>query len=637
MPNKLTYWQKRFLKIKADNVDDADSYTQDALKRIAPARKEVLRLIDSFAERYAKEDGTIDEAEAKKKLSGLELRKWQNNIDEWKRKARAGGYDRELNLEYYRSRVSRIQTLKAQMSVVMAEYAAKESPKMATRLMSTFKATYYRNIYTRQQQKGLFSANFAKFDDKMLKQVIDKPWLGNTFSKRIWKNYTKTLPDMLTETLSKGIVLGYNTDKLTRLVKGRFVDVSQSNLQRLIHTEMSHISETAIFQSYIEDGVEQYEYMATLEKNTCQVCRHLDGQIFSIKERREGINYPVIHARCRCTTSAYYKEAELLKNRQRASRNPITDKLEMISKTNYTDWLSKVGLSKDEMPIAKPAAPKTDFKAIMDKTNFAAKVGAKNANQFIEHLQNNKNADQQELYSVLGDELTYEKMSYSKNFAVTNHVTLSQSAFDGKAGRNPLTVVYHENGHALDYLLANHATDGAGYYVGLTKYKGRKYAQNRNLFSANPDYALKDTINEEMSAYLNQGIEEVKRPRRNVKNFNEKYEEYINYLHAKDDRIKEVINNLKAEKEKGTNTAAISDMMEATRLFGDYPLGFGHGASYWKSNGSQETEFFAEISESLNTDPKQYELIKSILPKSVEIYHQMIKDGLAIVKKKKGL
>ncbi|MDT2885540.1 phage head morphogenesis protein, partial [Lactococcus lactis] len=87
----------------------------------------------------------------------VELKAWNNTLDEWERKAKSGGYDRELNLEYYRSRVSRIKTLQAQMSVVMAEYAAKESPKLATRLMNTFKSTYYRNIYTQQQQRGQIS------------------------------------------------------------------------------------------------------------------------------------------------------------------------------------------------------------------------------------------------------------------------------------------------------------------------------------------------------------------------------------------------------------------------------------------------------------------------------------------------
>lgn len=633
MAEDLSYWQKRYLKIKADAIAAAELEEKEARKRIEPAKKELIRLTERFVSRYSLEDGVLDETAVKKKLRGVELKVWNNTLDEWERKAKAGGYDRELNLEYYRSRVSRIKTLQAQMSVVMAEYAAKESPKLATRLMNTFKSTYYRNIYTQQQQRGQISGNFAKFDDKMLKQVIAKPWMGDTFSKRIWKNYTQTLPTVLTDTLSKGVVLGYNTDRLVKMVQGRFVDVSRSNIQRLVHTEMAHNSEEATYEGYLEDGVEEYEYMATLEKNTCEVCQALDGTIHKIEDKKEGVNYPVIHARCRCTTGAYYKDAELLKNRKRAARDPETGQAELVDKMSFDDWAQKVGIT----PSEKIAMPKMDFKAIMGKTNFIAKVGNKNANQFIEHLQNNKNADQQELYSVLGDELTYEKMSNSKNFAITNHVTLSQSAFDGKAGREPLTVVYHENGHAFDYLIANLATDGKGYHVGVTKIKGQKFAQHRNLFSANPDYMLKDTINEEMNAYLHQGIEEVKKPRRNVKNFNEKYDEYVNYLHAINDRANEIVDELKVLKEKGTNTAAISDMMEATRLFGDYPLGCGHGASYWKNNGSQETEFFAEISETFNTDPKQYELIKSILPKSVDIYHQMIKDGLEIVKKKKGV
>ena len=346
MVEDLSYWQKRYLKIKADAIAAVELEEKEARKRIAPAKKELIRLTERFVSRYSLEDGVLDETAVKKKLRGVELKAWNNTLDEWERKAKTGGYDRELNLEYYRSRVSRIKTLQAQMSVVMAEYAAKESPKLATRLTNTFKSTYYRNIYTQQQQRGQISGNFAKFDDKMLKQVISKPWMGDTFSKRIWKNYTQTLPTVLTDTLSKGVVLGYNTDRLVKMVQGRFVDVSRSNIQRLIHTEMAHISEEATYEGYVEDGVEEYEYMATLEKNTCEVCQALDGTIHKIEDKKEGVNYPVIHARCRCTTGAYYKDAELLKNRKRAARDPETGKAELVDKMNYDEWAQKVGISK---------------------------------------------------------------------------------------------------------------------------------------------------------------------------------------------------------------------------------------------------------------------------------------------------
>ncbi|XOW21624.1 minor capsid protein [Lactococcus cremoris] len=634
MAEDLSYWQKRYLKIKADAIAAAELEEKEARKRIAPAKKELIRLTERFVSRYSLEDGALDETAVKKKLRGVELKAWNNTLDEWERKAKAGGYDRELNLEYYRSRVSRIKTLQAQMSVVMAEYAAKESPKLASRLMNTFKSTYYRNIYTQQQQRGKISGNFAKFDDKMLKQVIAKPWMGDTFSKRIWKNYTQTLPTVLTDTLSKGVVLGYNTDRLVKMVQGRFVDVSRSNIQRLIHTEMAHISEEATYEGYVEDGVEEYEYMATLEKNTCEICQALDGTIHKIEDKKEGVNYPVIHARCRCTTGAYYKDAELLKNRKRAARDPETGKAELVDKMSFDDWAKKVGIE-HKVPN-QPAMSKANKTAkgnlveIMGKTNMRIQVGGDNYDNFINHL-NKADEKQQELYSIAGEDLTFGNFNQT-NAAMNNTVFLRQRAFDGQAGFNqPLGVVYHENGHALDYIAAKYDTEGAGYVIG----KGKKTAKV-TFISSNPKYNLAQTIDEDLRKYVHGDLKEVKKPRQGSKDFQKKYDEFWNYrTKAKENREKFLKDMLEIKK-RGVHVSSLSDILEAATEFGSSPLGGGHGASYWKVAGNRETEFFAEISDILNTDPEQYELIKKILPNAVEKYHEMVDDAIKIIKQKKG-
>lgn len=76
----------------------------------------------------------------------------------------------------------------------------------------------------------------------------------------------------------------------------------------MITTEMAHATEEATASAYDASGVEKYEYLATLETHTCDICRHLDGKVFELSERVEGVNYPVIHAHCRCTTAPWYDE-----------------------------------------------------------------------------------------------------------------------------------------------------------------------------------------------------------------------------------------------------------------------------------------------------------------------------------------
>jgi len=76
--------------------------------------------------------------------------------------------------------------------------------------------------------------------------------------------------------------------------------------------------------------------MATLESHTCTICGHLDGQRFKMSERQAGVNYPLIHARCRCTTVPFI--ADLPDVGERWMRDPETGKGKMVKDVKFDEW-----------------------------------------------------------------------------------------------------------------------------------------------------------------------------------------------------------------------------------------------------------------------------------------------------------
>ena len=56
------------------------------------------------------------------------------------------------------------------------------------------------------------------------------------------------------------------------------------------------------------DGVEQYQILATLDSETCEICGELDGKIFLVENAVIGLNFPPFHSGCRCTTVPYYDD-----------------------------------------------------------------------------------------------------------------------------------------------------------------------------------------------------------------------------------------------------------------------------------------------------------------------------------------
>lgn len=403
--NGADYWRKRALKVKNAALVKGEQYEFDMAKRLANAALEVESAIDVWAKKYADEDGTINADEARQMFRGIENHQWQNTLDEWERKARAGGYDHELNLEYYRSRISRLQALEAQLKNILAGYAKPEQVQMLGMLTNVYSDTYYRTVYNAQSQKDTFTADFAQFDTEELKKAVSKPWHGNDFSSRVWGNMADTLPDMLQKAVGRGIALGYNPEKLVKEARVTFRNFKKYQVHRLITTELAHATEEATYEAYTQSNIEQYEYLATLEVRTCETCGHLDGKVFAVKDREEGVNYPVMHAHCRCTTAPWYEELAD-ESTPRWARDPETGKGEQVPSQSFDEWrayqqaISKNGIigvtTKDGVDISGVSRHVTERMAqrevgvssikqaltqplhvYPDKTNVSGQVGRK--------------------------------------------------------------------------------------------------------------------------------------------------------------------------------------------------------------------------------------------------------------------
>jgi len=72
------------------------------------------------------------------------------------------------------------------------------------------------------------------------------------------------------------------------------------------------------FRGYEDLDIEKYQYLGTLDKDTCPVCRKLDGKIYYVKDREIGVNCPPMHKGCRCTTVAKVRPEDLAKRHRRA-------------------------------------------------------------------------------------------------------------------------------------------------------------------------------------------------------------------------------------------------------------------------------------------------------------------------------
>lgn len=329
------YWRKRAIELAEKQKREDDDLCLRFHREYERILHELDKEISIFYARYA-ENERVSMADARRLLRDAELEDFRMSLDEFRAKALAGGFDKELEEVYLRSRISRLQALQTQVELRMMELFSSQRDVLRDHLQERYTDTYYRTVYAVSQQVDVAST-FARIDPQTVEKILATPWAGSEFSSRIWADKDKLTRELM-QTLSRGFVRGDSLDRMTKEFAKR-MGVSESRAAVLIHTESVHMAAEAAEQGYRETGIRSYRFEAALDLKTCTVCGALDQREFPLAERETGINYPPLHPRCRCTTVPV---TEFQIGSKRAARNPATGKTEYVEKKlTYEEWRKK--------------------------------------------------------------------------------------------------------------------------------------------------------------------------------------------------------------------------------------------------------------------------------------------------------
>lgn len=194
---------------------------------------------------------------------------------------------------------------------------------------------YYRTIFDYSQGVGEL-VTFASMNSKVIDEILKYPWSGEHYSKRIWKN-TKKMSNDLQQALTTAAMNGESIFKTSRKMSAIF-GTSAYCAQRLIRTETNYVCGQAEIASYKELDIMEYEFVATLDTRTSEICRELDGKIFPCEDAQPGVNYPPMHPNCRSTTIAYFPNA---RPQFRAARDENGKRITVPHDMKYAEWYEK--------------------------------------------------------------------------------------------------------------------------------------------------------------------------------------------------------------------------------------------------------------------------------------------------------
>lgn len=332
------YWDKRAIERMTTAEKQSETYIKNIKEMYNQAFKNIDGEIARVYKNYSKETG-LDVEKLKELLTTKETSKT------WKDLKRQG-LDKYIK-ENYKSRISRLEQIQAQMYAKAKQIYPKEELQNTMCYKGVINNSYYKAVYDTQIGMG-YDFSFNKIDNNLLNTLLNEKWSGKNYSERIWGN-TDILADSVSKIVGGALLSGQGIEKTTKQIKDKF-NVSKYYAERLVRTETNHFNNEADAMAYEEMGVKEYVFVAVLDSRTSEICQANDNKKYLYKDREVGVNYPPLHPNCRSTTRGYLGE-EAEKQLKRRARNPLTGKSELIDNISYKDWLKQHDIvdTKNEM------------------------------------------------------------------------------------------------------------------------------------------------------------------------------------------------------------------------------------------------------------------------------------------------
>ncbi|AMA72919.1 minor capsid protein [Aneurinibacillus thermoaerophilus] len=391
------YWAKRMEEITEADMTRTAEVEKKIAKAYQKAQREIIKQIEAFVARYASENGMTYQ-QAIVYLNRDEFRQWRMNIEEFVERIEKTGDQLlllELNTLSARSRITRLEQLLMQINVQLAELKQEQEEVLEEHFIESAAETYYQTTFAVQQGIGM-ATTVAVLDTQAIQMILTMPWSGANYSERIWKDRQR-LTQVLEEELVQHFIQAKDIRQTSKAVAER-MEASYANAVRLVRTESSYVVNQATMKAYENTGfIEEYEFLATLDRKTSKVCQQQDGKRYKLSDAVVGVNYPPLHPHCRSTTVPVVTGSKVS---ERLARDAKGNAIKVPATMDYKEWYNKV-IDGNTLKLADPSRYSKEYtKKLYDTFDYFKEHG----HIFKEHALNR----------VLGQKKGKDKRSFTK-------------------------------------------------------------------------------------------------------------------------------------------------------------------------------------------------------------------------------
>lgn len=331
--NNQKYWEERQALNYSNNEKSIIAFHKELVSSFEKAKKEIQKVINEFYIKYADNNG-MSYSKAQELLPKEEIGELKDYIAQVY--ATMGTRDINVINKSIKARVTRYEALQKQIEAIIdVLYEVDYKEDGIEKFKEVYKNSYYNTLYNIDIFNG-FHTEFSILDIRDIETLIEYPFNGANYSNRLWKQKDHMLTK-LKENITTMLVQGRHPKTLSSDF-AKIFKTKEYEAYRLLHTESSFIIEQGIFKAYKEDGIEEYQILATLDTKTSGICSEQDSKVYKIDEYVTGSTAPPFHHFCRTTTAPYYGEDE----GTRKARDLVTNKsYDVPSSMSYNEWYDK--------------------------------------------------------------------------------------------------------------------------------------------------------------------------------------------------------------------------------------------------------------------------------------------------------
>lgn len=587
------YWNRRVLVDKARIINNAEDFLlRNQRDLYGKAEKEIQEEIEKLYRKFA-DLQKISLAEAKRLIRDADFSKidWNGMVKqsmELREQIRNGKgnlpdevirnleeqhkkLEDQLKAFAKRGRISYLELKQVEIDRKLLSLYDDQQKNIYDYLRSEYDDGYYRQVFNIQQMQG-FGYDFIHPNEAAIDKAILNQYQRQNFSRTLYRHCDNFSKD-LRENLVVGMIRGESLDKMASRIKKR-MGVAYSAAKTLVRTETAYVYEQATMDAYGQCEIEWYEYLATLDNKTSDVCRGLDGKHFKVKDAMPGKNCPPMHPNCRSTTVCWFPdEKEKKKQTTRLAKDDSGRYYEVPANMTYKQWQEKYGQGTKDASEDLKFTLRILHDNLTDLKNPLKLDQIPHGGEILEVIQA-KDSPVARLIQEHYNEIVFINLEPKGTAAfVTNkgiRVDIEKALNDR---RGKYVAVYHEIGHNLDAIL---------------EYKSRKES-------------FVNTLQEEADSLLKEFVKQYDTPK-------EAYRDLRNLCRA----------------EPGLYHS-FSDLVSGATS-GKVQLTYKHSSDYWESDPYNfPSEAFAHFCEAeISGNPEKKHRLEEAFPKSYKMFLEMV-------------